>query len=271
MRGDAIDRPDRRHGDPPSIGVNVDAALERLRYSGSREPTAETLRSLHRAFLEAVPFENLDICAGVPISLDPARIYQKIVVRRRGGFCYECNGLFADLLAALGFTVLRLSARMALDGEIGPEFDHMVLLVRLDREMLADVGNGESVRDPLPLAGCEISEAEGVAYRVGGCGEGYALFYREAGAEWLPRFLFTRTPREQADFSEMCEAHQTTPGSIFTRQRLTTIATREGRITLMGNRLVETRGGERRERDLTSEAEVVACLRRDFGIELPDA
>jgi N-hydroxyarylamine O-acetyltransferase len=213
--------------------VNVDAALDRLRYTGSRAPTAETLRSLHRAFLEAVPFENLDICAGVPISLDPARIYEKIVVRRRGGFCYECNGLFADLLAALGYTILRLSARMALDGE--------------------------------------ISEVEGVTYRVGHCGEDYALYYREAGSEWLPRFLFSRTPRAQADFSEMCEVHQTAPDSIFTRRRLATIATRDGRITLTGNRLIETRGAERRERDLRSDAEIVACLRTHFGIELPNA
>jgi N-hydroxyarylamine O-acetyltransferase len=251
--------------------VNVDAALDRLRYTGSRAPTAETLRSLHRAFLEAVPFENLDICAGVPISLDPARIYEKIVVRRRGGFCYECNGLFADLLAALGYTILRLSARMALDGEIGPEFDHRVLLARLDREMLADVGNGDSVRDPLPLEGGETSEVEGVTYRVGHCGEDYALYYREAGSEWLPRFLFSRTPRAQADFSEMCEVHQTAPDSIFTRRRLATIATRDGRITLTGNRLIETRGAERRERDLRSDAEIVACLRTHFGIELPNA
>jgi N-hydroxyarylamine O-acetyltransferase len=248
--------------------MNVDAALERLRYSGSREPTAETLRALHHAFLEAVPFENLDICAGVPISLDPDRIYEKIVVRRRGGFCYECNGLFADLLASLGYTAQRLSARTVLRGEIYPEFDHMVLLVHLDREVLADVGNGDSVRDPLALEGGEISAAEGVEYRVGTHGAGHALYYRKAGSEWLPRFLFTKTPREQADFSEMCEIHQTTPDSIFTRQRLATIATREGRITLTGNRLVEIRAAERSERELTSHVEIAECLRTHFGIEL---
>jgi len=248
--------------------MNVDEALDRLRYTGSREPTPETLRALHRAFLEAVPFENLDIYSGEPISLDPVRIYEKIVVRRRGGFCYECNGLFADLLTSLGYTVQRLSARMALGGEIGPEFDHMVLLVRIDREFLADVGNGESVRDPLALEGGEISEAEGVEYRVGTRGAGHALYYREAGSEWLPRFLFTRTPREQADFSEMCEIHQRAPDSIFAKQRLATIATPEGRVTLTGNRLVETCGVERSERELTSDAEIAECLRTHFGIEL---
>jgi N-hydroxyarylamine O-acetyltransferase len=157
---------------------------------------------------------------------------------------------------------------MALGGEIGPEFDHMVLLVRLDREFLADVGNGESVRDPLALEGGEISEAEGVEYRAGTHGAGHALYYREAGSEWLPRFLFTRTPREQADFSEMCEIHQRAPDSIFTKQRLATIATPEGRVTLTGNRLVEICGVERSERELTSDAEITECLRTHFGIEL---
>ena len=108
--------------------MDVDALLTRIGYNGSREPTLESLEGLHRAFLLAVPFENLDIHIGRTISLDPDAIFEKIVTRRRGGFCYECNGLFAELLSALGYSVERLSARMALSGNIGPEFDHMVLL-----------------------------------------------------------------------------------------------------------------------------------------------
>ena len=250
--------------------MNVDEILDRVRYTGSRESTSDTLRSLQHAFLEAVPFENLDIHTGRRISLDPRRIYEKIVGRRRGGFCYECNGLFADLLAALGYTVSRLSARMATAGRIGPEFDHMVLLVSLDGEYLADVGNGRSVRDPLPLEGDETSEAEGVEYRVGTHAEGYALYYRKAGSDWLPRFLFSAIPREQSEFSKMCEYHQTSPHSTFTQKRLATIASPQGRLTLLDNRLVETRGAERRERELTSEDEVLLCLRTRFGIELVD-
>ena len=251
--------------------MNVDEVLGRIRYTGSREPTSDTLRSLQHAFLESVPFENLDIHTGQRISLDSSRIYEKIVDRRRGGFCYECNGLFAELLASLGYTVSRLSARMALGGQIGPEFDHMVLLVSLDREYLADVGNGRSVRDPLPLEGHEISEAEGVEYRVGTHTRGYALYYREARSDWLPRFEFSTTPREQSEFSEMCEYHQTSPKSTFTKQRLATIATPQGRITLLDSRLVEVNGAEQKERELTSEDEVFQCLRTRFGIELVDA
>ena len=248
--------------------MNVDTILSRIRYLGSREPTSDTLRSLQHAFLESVPFENLDIHVGQWISLDPGLIYEKIVGRRRGGFCYECNGLFAELLAALGYKVSRVSARMATDGRIGPEFDHMVLLVSLDREYLADVGNGRSVRDPLPLEGDETSEAEGIEYRVGAYAAGYALYYRKAGSDWLPRFLFSTIPRVQSEFSEMCEYHQSSPHSTFTQKRLATLATPRGRITLLNSRLIELSGEEQKEQELASEDEVMRCLRSRFGLEL---
>ncbi len=251
--------------------MNVDNVLSRIRYTGSREPTADTLRSLQHAFLESVPFENLDIHTGQKISLDSSWIYEKIVGRRRGGFCYECNGLFAELLAALGYEVSRVSARMALDGKVGPEFDHMVLLVSIDREYLADVGNGRSVRDPLPLEGDETSEAEGVEYRVGDHVDGYALYYRESGSDWLPRFLFSTIPREQLEFSEMCEYHQTSPQSTFTQKRLATLATPRGRITLLDHSLIDVNGAERKEQELASEDAVFRCLRSRFGIELMNA
>ena len=251
--------------------VNVDAILERIRYRGSRAPDLQNLRALQHAFLESVPFENLDIHIGRKISLDPARIREKIVVRRRGGFCYECNGLFADLLASLGYRVSRHSARMALGDRVGPEFDHMVLLVALDHAYLVDVGNGQSVRDPLPLVGGDLSEAEGIEYRVDTHPDGYALYHRQAAAEWLPRFLFSTVPRTQSEFAGMCEFHQTSPDSVFTKQRLATIATPEGRLTLLGRRFTEVQGTERSERDLPSEREVSDLLRSHFGIDLAES
>jgi N-hydroxyarylamine O-acetyltransferase len=248
--------------------VDVDALLARIGYGGSREPTAENLAGLHRAFLLAVPFENLDIHLGRSISLDLVTIFEKIVTRRRGGFCYECNGLFAELLASLGYPVARLSARMALGGNIGPEFDHMVLLVTLDREMLADVGNGQSFRDPLPLSSADNHAAEGFEYRVGAFGQRRAVYQREDEGDWSMRFQFTTDHREQYEFAGMCEHHQTSSQSIFTKQRLVTRPTPEGRVTLTGSRRVEIHGGERSTRELASEGDVDECLQRDFGIEL---
>jgi N-hydroxyarylamine O-acetyltransferase len=93
--------------------MDVPAYLSRIGDTGSREPTAATLRRLHRAHMLAVPFENLDTHAGKPIVLDDEALFAKIVGRHRGGFCYELNGLFAALLHRLGFRVAMLSAGVA--------------------------------------------------------------------------------------------------------------------------------------------------------------
>ena len=112
--------------------MDTNAYLERINYHGSLVPSAETLRELQLAHLLSVPFENLSIHANQPIVLADDALFTKIVERRRGGFCYECNGLFASLLRALGFEVKMLAAEVANDaGVFGPPFDHMTLMVSL--------------------------------------------------------------------------------------------------------------------------------------------
>src|SRR6185369_1445476 len=132
--------------------MNIDAYLERINYNGPHDVNAETLRALQVAHLMSVPFENLSIHAGEPIVLDEDALFGKIVENRRGGFCYEANGLFAGLLRALGFEVDMLSAGVARrDGGFGPDFDHMTLMVTLAERWLVDVGFGDSFLEPLLL------------------------------------------------------------------------------------------------------------------------
>ena len=146
---------------------DIDAYLQRMGYYGDRSPTLETLRALHRAHLLSVPFENLNIGLGWPILTTEDALFQKIVVGRRGGFCYELNGLFAALLRVLGFDVTLLSARVVNGaGEVGPEFDHLTLLVQLEECWLADVGFGDSFIEPLRLHEPEAQVQESGAYRV---------------------------------------------------------------------------------------------------------
>src|SRR5712692_598787 len=110
--------------------LDVSAYLRRIDHAGPIAPTRETLHSLHRAHMFAVPFENLDIHLGRKIVCDEGRFLHKIVNERRGGFCYELNGALAALLRALGFQVTLLSARVGRDdGSDGPEFDHLTLRV----------------------------------------------------------------------------------------------------------------------------------------------
>ncbi|PYV26108.1 MAG: hypothetical protein DMG24_07865, partial [Acidobacteria bacterium] len=138
-----------RYNDVAGSLMDVRAYLDRVGYHGPIEPTADTLRALHRQHMLNVPFENLDIGLGRKIALDPECFVEKIVHRRRGGFCYELNGAFATLLVALGFRVTLLSARVANDqGVASKEFDHLALQIDLEDRWLADVGFGENFLEP---------------------------------------------------------------------------------------------------------------------------
>jgi N-hydroxyarylamine O-acetyltransferase len=249
--------------------MNLPAYLQRINYSGPLEPTAETLAGLHQAHLLAVPFENLDIHLNRPIVPDEAAFFHKIVERRRGGFCYELNGLFAALLRELGFEVTLLSARVSRgDGTFGPEFDHLTLLVQLEERWLADVGFGDCFREPLRLdeSGDQVQPMG--AYRLTHTAAAWTLWERAEAVNWQPQYQFTLQPRQLADFAEMCHYQQTAPESHFTQKRLCSLPTPEGRVSLSDLRLIITRNGQREERELANQAEVKLALWEWFGVRL---
>jgi N-hydroxyarylamine O-acetyltransferase len=247
--------------------LDTNAYLKRINYHGSLTPSAETLRELQLTHLLAVPFENLSIHAKQPIVLADEALFTKIVERQRGGFCYECNGLFASLLRALGFEVAMLSAEVAnADGVFGPAFDHMTLMVSLEQLWLADVGFGDSFREPLLLdePGEQLQGNRG--YQIVTGGSVFTLRQRIEDGEWKAQYRFTLQPHEYDDYADMCRYHQTSPESHFTRARICSLATEEGRITLSDMRFITTSTNGKQERDLTSDAEYATILRERFGI-----
>jgi N-hydroxyarylamine O-acetyltransferase len=248
--------------------LDIAAYLDRIHDQGPLEPNAETLRRLHLAHMLAVPFECLSIHWGEPIQLRDDALFDKVVARRRGGFCYELNGLFAALLRALGFDVTMLSAQVFGANEIfGREGDHMALLVNLEQRWLVDVGFGDSFREPLLLDERGEQEDGRHVYRIEDAAEGRrVLSRREEGGPWKAEYRFRLEPHIYADFAEMCHYHQTSPDSYFTQNRMCSLATPDGRITLSGRRLIATRGGERQERELADENEVAEVLRERFGV-----
>jgi N-hydroxyarylamine O-acetyltransferase len=243
--------------------IDTDRYLERISYRGPTAPTLEALRQLHLAHLTTVPFENLSVRRGEPIVLDPEGLFEKIVLRRRGGFCYELNGLFAVLLDALGFRVSRLAGRV---GPAGIPFDHMALRVELDEPWLADVGFGDSFLLPLRLEDRRPQE--------GGCGRRYRidpadgglLLVREEQQEWKRQYLFTLESWPLIAFADGCRHHQTSPSSSFTQKTVVSRATERGRITLSERRLIVTSDGNRSETELLDEPEVARVLAEHFGI-----
>jgi N-hydroxyarylamine O-acetyltransferase len=255
--------------------MDIPAYLQRIRYNGLLQPDAATLHALHGSHLYHVPFENLDISLGRPILLDEERLFDKIVRRRRGGFCYELNGLFAALLIALGFKVTCLSASDAHDdGTYGAEFDHLVLLVRSPQEAsvawLADVGWGDSFRQPLEAYTSAEQMQDGRAYWLEAQGEYRLLCQRDQDGDVERQYRFTFQPRRFDEFEPMCHYHQTSPESAFTRKRICTLAIPGGRLTLSDLRLITTLDGRRSERPISEGEEYNRRLIDLFGIDLGD-
>jgi N-hydroxyarylamine O-acetyltransferase len=250
--------------------MDTRAYLQRIHFQGELEPGAELLSSLHHANLLAVPFENLDIHLGRPIELDEQHLLEKIVASRRGGFCYELNGLFAWLLRELGFQVDLLSAEVFEGGTFSPEFDHLALRVRMEDDWLADVGFGDSFIRPLKLTSGEEQVQREKTYRLESDSDYWILTVRGNAGEWEPYYRFNFKPRALRDFQGRCRYHQTSPESQFTQKRVCTRLTEEGRLTLRDRRLIETRNGQRRETQIPHEVENLAALEKYFGIRLPE-
>lgn len=256
--------------------VNTEAYLKRINYTGSLAPTAETLRNLQVAHLRTVPFENLSIHLGEPIVLEDDALFAKIVEKRRGGFCYEANGLFAALLRSLGYEVAMLSAGVAGDqGDFSPDFDHMCLMVTIGdssaQRWLVDVGFGDSFLEPLRLEGGE--QVQGTrAYRIVISSPYLLLEQRNDGEDWKPQYRFTLQPYAYSAYEERSRFHQTSPESHFTKGRICSRFTETGRISLSEMRFITTAGSgvneERAERTLMSDEEYAEVLRDRFGITL---
>jgi len=247
--------------------LNVENYLKRISYH--REPLVnlDTLRELHRRHIKTIPFENLDIHLDKEIRLNLKLFEKKILDKKRGGFCYELNGLFCALLKQLGFDVKLISARVCGTERIGPEFDHLVLGVNLNKYWLADVGFGSSFLEPIQIKPGIIQKDSAGSFRIQKHDSTYLrLESDEDGSGCRPKYLFTLVERRLEDFTEMCKHHQTSPNSSFTNEKICTIATENGRITLRDQMLIEKINGVRTTRQVTNKDEYDKILRDKFRV-----
>src|SRR5262245_24517485 len=172
--------------------------LERIQYSGLVRPDVQTLHGLHLAHMLQVPFENLDIGLKRPILLNEKALWNKLILQKRGGFCYELNGMFARLLKEIGFDVTFLNARVYnQEGELGIDFDHLALLVQMPGQpgrWLADVGFGDSFNEPLYFDGPELQEQGLRAYRLQEIDGGHVPWQRNYDGSWERLYFFDLQP-----------------------------------------------------------------------------
>jgi len=243
------------------------AYLDRVGVTAPAECDAAGLRALHRAHQLTVPFENLSIHLAEPISLDEHDLLDKIVRRRRGGFCYELNGAFALLLEALGAQVSRVAARVYGESGLGPPFDHLALIVRPadgSGPWLADVGFGSHSDYPLLLEARDDQDDPAGVFRLADAEAGDIDVLRDG----RPQYRLERRERSLADCVPTCWWQQTSPLSHFTRSTICSRLTPEGRVSISGRILIQTRAGTRAEQQLETDDALLAAYRDHFGVVL---
>jgi N-hydroxyarylamine O-acetyltransferase len=246
--------------------------LDRIKFDGPVRPDLATLRALHRAHQHTIPFENLDVQLRRPVGLDLEAQYEKIVSRRRGGWCYEMNGVMGWALEQIGFDVMRMSAGVmrarAGDRQLG---NHLCLLVRLDQPYLVDVGFGGSLIEPLRL---EASKRDDHPYRLelSELENGYWRFAERAhGDDDAFSFDFRTAPADEALFARQCQFLQTDPASTFTQNLVVQRRAVDAHLSLRGRVLVTRHVTRVDKRLLGSKEELIATLRDSFDLDVPEA
>lgn len=250
----------------------VDRYLDRIGLTARPSVDRAGLAALQLAHLRTVPFENLSVAAGIPVSTDPAESVAKVVDSHRGGWCFELNGAFAELLEALGFSVQRLGAAVLLDGPTDV-IDHVALEVTLDQAWLVDVGFGESFTQPLQLNNQEPQPGgPGIAdFQIIPSWKGHTLAKIEDGVP-VAQYRFSRLAREMADFTPASERLQSDRNLHWSNKAFATRIIDDGpeRVTLLSDRL-KFHGGldaaRHREEPVPANA-WTETLHRWFGIEM---
>jgi N-hydroxyarylamine O-acetyltransferase len=254
--------------------MDISGYLRRINYNGLVYRNLDTLRALQHSHVLAIPFETLDIHNQIPILLQTDMLFQKVILDKRGGYCYELNLLFHRLLSLCGFNVTMVAGRLLHNYGYGREFEHMALVVELHgRRWLADVGYGDF--SLMPLAIQPGIQSDGRTY--------YQVIdpVMVDGQEWLGvakwnagkqdfkiDYIFTLTPRSPEDFAGMNEFHQTSPESHFARSLICTLPTAEGRISLINNKFIRTENGKRIVRHIQDEGHRDKILEKYFHMDM---
>ena len=248
--------------------LRLDDYLRRVGFSGTARADIATLRRLHRAHLASIPYENLDVQLGRPVGFDPAAVFAKLVHSRRGGWCFEMNGLLAWALEQIGFRVMRVAGAVLReqrgDGVIG---NHLALVVELDQLYLADVGFGDGLIEPVPIVAGAIRQ-DFLEFGLERVGEWWRFHNHPHGGAASFDFQVTAAPMEV--FERQSCWLQTSPDSGFVQNAVCQRFHRGELSILRGRVLKVVDANGVTQRTLDSVAAYRDVLDRRFDIELPE-
>jgi arylamine N-acetyltransferase len=263
---------------------DIAAYLARINYQGSVEPTLDTLHALHAAHNRSIPFENLDPVLGKPVvDLGASDLTDKMVHRRRGGYCYEQNGLFGYVLDGLGFGVDRLAGRVVWMSDFAASppaawdapaaaMTHNVLAVTVpgvEGRFLSDVGfGGQTLSSPIRLEAGPVQQTRHEPYRIVEAGAETLRLEARVRDRWEPLYLFTTEPRRRIDLEVGSWYVSTYPKSVFVVGLSVALVTDDARWNLRGRHLAIHTDGDTEKIRLNTAADVLAQIVDRFGIDV---
>ncbi|OBK19818.1 arylamine N-acetyltransferase family protein [Mycobacterium asiaticum] len=259
------------------MALDLNEYFDRVGYRGASEPTLDALQGLVAAHTRAIPFENLDPFTGVPVAdLGPEALFDKLIRRRRGGYCYEQNGLMGYVLTELGYRVRRLAGRVVWmrppDAPL-PAQTHTVLAVTFPGcpgPYLVDVGfGGQTPTSPLRLETGDVRQTPHEPYRLVDWRDGLMLQAQVRG-EWQALYVFSTQTRPEIDLTVGSWYVSTHPASQFVTGLMAAAVTDDARVNLAGRNLTIHRPDSSEKIVLEDAAAVVETLRERFGINVAD-
>jgi arylamine N-acetyltransferase len=256
--------------------LDLNGYFDRINYCGAAEPNLDVLQDLVTAHTRTIPFENLDPLMGVPVDdLSPEALTDKLVYRRRGGYCYEQNGLMGYVLAEIGYRVRRFAGRvtwlLAPDVPVGAQ-THTVLAVTFPGSIgsyLVDVGfGGQTLTSPIRFETGNVQQTTREPYRLED-GDGLVLQAQVRG-EWQSLYEFTTRTQPGVDLKVGSWYVSTHPSSIFTTSLMVARVTDDARMNLAGRNLAIHRADASEKIRLEDAPAVVDTLSDRFGINVGD-
>lgn len=248
---------------------NKEEYLERINFHEPISNNFEILKSLCFAQHRTIPFENFDICLGKGINLEPEVLIQKLIKSKRGGYCFELNGLFFLALRAFGFDARKLLGRVHVTGQAGGRSHQITLVTIDDNRWIVDAGFGaETPRAPIPLICDQPITFENQTFRLIQSDLYGFMLQIKHDSQWKNLYSFELNHVYPADIDYGNYYTSTNPKSFFVQNRITTLPVENGVKILLNMELKKVINGKEEKVKLEQDQSYMNILEQEFGIVL---